>query len=102
MNSNGYDGRNFRSYYSLGGMALERDNRVAAKIFFEDAVQKVKSPYGYANISDLFLKDDKYFEAIFALQEGIGNAPESGELYNNLALLYNKTDIETVFISILI
>lgn len=94
----GYDTRNHRSYYSLGSIAREEGNRFAASIFFADALQKRPSPYAYANIAQFQLSSGKLLEALLTLKDGVALFPQSGELQNNLALIFNKTEVsDSVF-----
>ncbi|MEN7546334.1 tetratricopeptide repeat protein [Rapidithrix thailandica] len=94
----GYDRLSHRPFYSLGELARVQGNNDAAYVFFKSALQKKPSPYAYANMADLMFKNKQFFEAIFDLREGIEVFPKSGELYNNLALLYNQTQIaDSVF-----
>jgi tetratricopeptide (TPR) repeat protein len=85
-----YDVRSFRANYTLGCLAREAKERDAAKLFFEDAIQRRNVPYAYAHLAELHLQENRYFDAIFQLRTGLEKCPESGELANNLALLYNQ------------
>jgi len=91
--ASGYAPSNHRSQYSLGVMAEAVNDYGAASVFYDNAIFKSPSPYAYAKLSDLHLRNRKYFEAIFALKEGLKAFPEEGQLMNNLALLFNKTDM---------
>ncbi len=62
--------------------------------FIKNISARKTRPPDYAFISEMYADDElKLFQAIFALQEGITRFPKSGELHNNLALLYNRTNL---------
>ncbi|GAB4338494.1 MAG: hypothetical protein OHK0038_17250 [Flammeovirgaceae bacterium] len=85
-----YDVRSFKAHYTLGCLAQEAKERYAAKLFFEDAVQRQNVPHAYAHLAELYLQENRYFDAIFQLRAGLEKCPDSGELANNLALMYNR------------
>ncbi|MDW7692858.1 hypothetical protein R9C00_11005 [Flammeovirgaceae bacterium SG7u.111] len=89
----GYAPTNHRSYYSLGNLAEKSEDWGAAEYFYTEAQFKKPAPYEFARLANVYKKDNRYFRALFALREGLDKFPESGELYNNLALYFNKTDI---------
>ncbi|MBX2844013.1 MAG: tetratricopeptide repeat protein [Flammeovirgaceae bacterium] len=89
----GFDPRNHRSFYSLGTLAMEENNEAAAQVFFEEAISKNPSPFAYAQLAEIQLNDRDFLRAIITLQKGIEQCPNSGELYNNLALLVNNKNM---------
>ncbi len=96
----GYDPRNHRSFYSLGQLALSAKDEAAAEIFFEDAVAKKPSPYGYALLGDIQFGKKKFLQAILTYQEGIERCEDNSQLYNNLALMLNEREMlpDSVFL----
>ena len=90
----GYDPLNFHANYILGNMAKKANEEAAALIFFEDANTKKQYPEIYAQVADMYMKNRKFFKALFVLREGVKNCSRSGELYNNLALLFAKTNVD--------
>ncbi|MES2732450.1 MAG: hypothetical protein V4714_11895 [Bacteroidota bacterium] len=88
-----YGWNNHKSNYALASLARKQNDAVAAGYYFSKATLKNPSPYDYASLSQILLQDDQFFKALFTLKEGIQKFPESGELYNNLALLYNRTSL---------
>jgi hypothetical protein len=81
--------------YMLASLALRENKKefiVADQI--KKATRLKASPLDYAYIAELYAQDElKLFQAIFSLEEGLKKFPQSGELHNNLALLYNKTNL---------
>ncbi len=88
-----YDPLNFHTNYTLGMMAKEAEENAAAFIFFQDANIKKKHPQPYIQMAQMHGKNNKLFKALFTLGEGVQNCPESGELYNNLAMLFAETNV---------
>ena len=81
-----------RTSYTMASIARLSKNKVASYFYFKDARGK-NNPKAYANMSQMQKADNQYFQAIFDLEYGIKENPESGELYNNLALLLNETNL---------
>ncbi|MCS7005161.1 MAG: hypothetical protein NZM38_07520 [Cytophagales bacterium] len=89
----GYDVRNHHSYYALGCVALLEQDYHAALVYFRDANLKTPSVFAYAHLAHILEQQNRWLEAIFILKEAAERCKENGELYNNLALLYTKTDV---------
>jgi hypothetical protein len=86
-----YEFQNHKSNYALASLAMEQGNRVAAGVFFKEALRKNPSAYAYAGLSRKLLEEDAFFEALFTLRDGLKHFPKSGELQTNLAFLYEKS-----------
>jgi len=89
----GYEFQNHRSNYSVASVALLQNDKQTAAKYFTDAIIKYPSEYDYINIANLYLTNDLFFQAMFTLQDGLKQFPKSGILYNNLAIIYSKTDL---------
>ncbi|MBW8049262.1 MAG: hypothetical protein FVQ77_02755 [Cytophagales bacterium] len=82
-----------KSIYAIASLAKARgDDRTAIR-YYNSALSMKPTPFSYANLSDLYLSKKKIFDALFILEEGIKKFPLSGELYNNLALVYNNMNM---------
>lgn len=91
---NGYDFNNHKSNYSLGCMARQKSLIGQSINYFENSLQKRPSAYSFTNIADLNLKKDRFFEAMFALRDGTTEFPENYQIYNNMALVFRKTNVD--------
>jgi predicted Zn-dependent protease len=89
----GYENRNHKSNYALASIAIAQDNPAKAAEYLRKSLEKKPSAYAYAKLSQLYLQEELFFEALFALQRGIRTFPKEGELHNNLALLYARSGI---------
>ncbi len=85
--------RNHKSNYALATIAKQHDNPEAMAAFLQQAITNKPTPHTYAALSQLYVQEDLFFEALFTLREGTRKFPESGELFNNLAVLYEKTHV---------
>jgi tetratricopeptide (TPR) repeat protein len=54
---------------------------------------KTPSAQAYAGLASVLIQENLFFDAVYSLQEGIRKFPESGELLNNLGMLYAKTNV---------
>jgi predicted Zn-dependent protease len=85
--------QNHKSNYALASLALKQGDRNAAAYYFRRALLKNPSPQAYAGLSGILSQENLFFDAVYSLQEGIRTFPESGELLNNLGMLYSKTNV---------
>ncbi len=93
-----YGYNNHKSNYSSASVAIRQNDPVKAAEYLRTALKKKPFPHTFARLSNLYLQEDLFFEAMFTLKDGIKAFPESGELYNNLAMLYNRSNIrDTAF-----
>lgn len=83
---------NHHANYALANHYEDQKQSGKASASYLNAITGDPSPQAYVNLAKIYDENNRYFDALFALQEGVENN-ESGPLYNNLALLYSKTDI---------
>ena len=88
-----YEYRNHKANYAVASMAMQQGNGAKAAEHLRQALLKQPQPYTYAKLSNLYLRENLFFEAMFALKDGVKTFPENGELLNNLALLYGRTSV---------
>ena len=82
--------KNNKSNYMLGELAT--DPKLAIK-HYQNSVGRIPTAHAYASLGSAFESDNQFFEAIFAYQKGLSLFPNNWALQNNLALLYNRTDV---------
>ncbi|MFY0625112.1 MAG: hypothetical protein JXR07_02375 [Reichenbachiella sp.] len=81
---------NHKSNYMLA--VLETDvERIIPKM--NNAIRRRSSEYAYASLGSAYEDDNRFFDALFTYQKGLKKFPASWALKNNLALLYNKTNV---------
>ena len=84
---------NHRSNYSLATLSLDKGEELDAMQYYDQALLKKPTPYAYVNLANLYTQKGMFFDALFLLKEGLKKFPESGELMNNLGMLYSNTNI---------
>ena len=72
---------------------LRQGDHNAAAYYFRQSLLKNPSPQAYAGLSGILAQENLFFDAVYSLQEGIGKFPKSGELLNNLGMLYSRTNV---------
>ncbi|OIN60098.1 hypothetical protein [Arsenicibacter rosenii] len=85
--------QNHKSNYSMASLAVTDEDRPTAAYYFSQALLKQPSPQAYASLSQTYLQNSLFFEAVKILQRGIKAFPQSGELRNNLGFLYARTSV---------
>jgi hypothetical protein len=88
-----YEPRNHKTNYALASLALLQGDNETAGVYFRKALAKNPSEFAYEALGRSIYDNDKFFETIFVLKEGLQKFPKSGELQNNLAYLYNKSKL---------
>ncbi|MCE7068632.1 tetratricopeptide repeat protein [Dyadobacter sp. CY326] len=85
--------QNHKSNYALASLAIRQGDRNAAAFYFRQALLKNPSAQAYAGLSGILAQENLFFDAVYSLQEGTHRFPKSGELLNNLGMLYSKTNV---------
>lgn len=85
--------QNHKSNYALASLALRQGDNNAAAFYFRQSLLKNPSAQAYAGLGNILVQESLFFDAVYSLQEGIRKFPESGELLNNLGILYSKTNV---------
>ncbi|MBU1821320.1 MAG: hypothetical protein KKG00_07385 [Bacteroidetes bacterium] len=85
--------QNHKSNYALASLALRQDDKTAAAYYFRQATLKNPSAQAYIGLGNVLAQENLFFDAVYSLQEGIRRLPDSGELLNNLGMLYYRTQV---------
>ncbi|QHT71237.1 hypothetical protein GXP67_33590 [Rhodocytophaga rosea] len=88
-----YSFQNHKANYALASQARLQNDAPTAIFYLKQAQLKNPTAYTYGSLSNVYLEKGLFFDAIFNLQQGVQSFPRSGELYNNLALLYGRSNI---------
>jgi hypothetical protein len=89
-NALAYEHQNHKANYAMASLAAQQGDNPTAGTYYRLAVQKKPSPYAYAALAQALAQEDLYFDALFALRDGLRVFPQSGQLSNNLGLQYEK------------
>ncbi|MEM7108263.1 MAG: hypothetical protein AAF519_08555 [Bacteroidota bacterium] len=88
-----YGYNNHKSNFSLATFYSAGRETEKAAVKYKDALAKWPSPQAYVNLSNLYLDDDRFFDALFVMKDAAEVFPKNTQIQNNLGLLYSKTDI---------
>ncbi|CAN5616596.1 hypothetical protein BH23BAC1_BH23BAC1_04080 [soil metagenome] len=92
--ASGYEFQNHRSNYALASLATRQNDQATALYYFKQALLKQPTEHAYINLSNIYRDNARVFDAIFTLKDGLKIFPESGPIMNNLALLYNRLQMQ--------
>ena len=92
-NGSQYAFRNHRSNYTLASMARQNNDEPSVLYYLSQAVLKNPTPYAYINLSNVYKRNDRYFDALFTLNKGWIEFPGNPAIANNLSLLYGQTSV---------
>lgn len=82
-----------KANYALGKISEKNNETVRATVKYKAAITKNPSPYAYVNLTNLYLSEDRFFDALFNTKEAAEKFPNNPEVLNTLGLLYGKTNI---------
>ncbi|HSZ24192.1 MAG TPA: hypothetical protein VK766_00655, partial [Cytophagaceae bacterium] len=89
-----FDYPNHRANYAIAFLASSLNDKETAKGYFENALFRDPTIQSYVGLSNLYMETGELFKAMFKVQEGLLKFPENGRLYNNLAVLFLKSNME--------
>jgi hypothetical protein len=93
LNAEVEDYVNWRSNYSLASICLALEEKSNAIDYFALSNRSHPSEFSYLNLSNIYVDNDNFFPAKFALEDGLKRLPKSGVLFNNLAMIFSKTSL---------
>lgn len=86
--------KNHKSHYMLGELARRKNDDVKAAVYYKSAITKNPTPQSYVNLSNIYMGQSRFFDALFTLNEGLEQNPGNDKILNNLGLAYAKTNIQ--------
>lgn len=84
---------NHKSHYMLGHLTLRKKDDVKAAVHYKAAIAKNPTPQSFVNLSNIYMEQSRFFDALFALNQGLELSPDNGAILNNIGLAYAKTNI---------
>jgi Flp pilus assembly protein TadD len=85
-----YGFENHRSNYVIGHLEGTRNNLEQAHRNYKLANGKRPTEFSLVNDGNLYLFENRYFEAIFSFKDALKKFPDSGPIKNNLGYAYTK------------
>jgi cellulose synthase operon protein C len=87
------DANNMKANFSLSGLYRAQNERNREILSLQEALERRPNPKLYVRLANLYDMKQFFFEKLYVLQQGAEAFPKSGEIYNNLALLYAQTSV---------
>lgn len=84
---------NHLALYRLYEIAQRNEQEEKGISFVQIASSRVAFPFTYLQLAEMYVQQQRLFDAIFTLQRGMQEFPKSSELANNMAMLYYKTEV---------
>lgn len=84
---------NHLALYRLYEIAQRNEQEEKGISFIQIASSRVAFPFTYLQLAEMYMQQQHFFDAIFTLQKGMQEFPQSSELANNMAMLYYKTEV---------
>jgi len=88
-----YAKTNHRSNYAIASMEKKDQDLSEALAYFKQSTIKQPTPFAYVNTARAYEEQGMFFKAMFALKDGIEQFPREAHIFNNLSVLYAKTDL---------
>ena len=85
--------QNHRSNYSLASLSRIQRDKTAEAFYLDKAMLKNPSEQSIISHSNLYLKNNRFWQGLFNLEEGLNHFPNSSAINNNTGYFYSKTDI---------
>ncbi|MBL3656521.1 tetratricopeptide repeat protein [Fulvivirga sediminis] len=84
---------NHKSHFMLATISEKKQDEIQTVVNYKKATAKNPTPQAFANLSSIYSDQDRFFDALFTLNEGLEKFPEHPLLENNLGIVYSKTNI---------
>ena len=85
--------KNTNNHHGNFQLAQLEDEPLVRLNYLKNAIKQDPSPYAYATLGKNYENNNQYFEALFTYQDGIKSFSGNWAIQNNIALLYNKTNV---------
>jgi hypothetical protein len=88
-----YAKTNHRSNYAIASMEKQDHDLSEALAYYKQSTIKQPTPFAFVNTARVYEEQGMFFKAMFALKDGIQQFPGEPHIYNNLSVLYTRTDL---------
>jgi len=98
-----YGFQNHHSNYIIGHLEGRKNNLELSHFHYEMANGKRPTEFSIVNEGNLYLFEDRFFNAIFSFKDALNTFPDSGPITNNLGYAYTKihlTDSALLMLSV--
>lgn len=88
-----YGFQNHHSNYVIGYLEGQKNNLEQAHYHYGLANKKRPTEYSQVNDANLYIFEERYFNAIFSFKDALTVFPDSGPIKNNLGYAYTKVHV---------
>ena len=85
-----YEYQNHRSNYAMATLARMKKDKYDEAYYLRNALLKKPSEFSYVNLSNIYLKNDQYFDGMFELRDALSDFPGSYQILNNPCQMNRK------------
>ncbi|MEP2026592.1 MAG: hypothetical protein ABJH98_01955 [Reichenbachiella sp.] len=85
--------KNTNNHHGNFQLALLEKDPLKRLIYSKNAIKQKPTPYAYASLGKEYENSSRFFDALFTYQDGLKAFPDHWAIQNNIALLYNKTNV---------
>jgi len=97
--SSSFSGTSHRANFAMATMENRTGNTSEEIEYLKQAIEKNPTAFAYANLAARLRDNKRYFEALFALEDGLSEFPNSGQLMLNLGLIYQDlNNVDSAFL----
>jgi hypothetical protein len=94
LEASNYEYQNHRSNYAMATLSRMKNDKYDEAFYFRNSLLKKPSEFSYINLSNIYLKNDQYFDGMFELKDALSDYPDSYHVLNNLGYFYSRTEID--------
>jgi tetratricopeptide (TPR) repeat protein len=88
-----YASTNHRSNYAIASMERKENDLSEALAYYKQSTLKQPTPFAFVNTGRSYEEQGLFFEAMFALKDGLKEFPGEPHISNNLSALYARTNL---------
>lgn len=85
--------KNTNNHHGNFQLALIEKEPLKRLTYLKNSIKQVPTAFAYASLGKEYENSSRFFDALFTYQDGLKVFPENWAIQNNLALLYNKTNV---------
>lgn len=85
--------KNTYNHHGNYQLAQQENEPLKRLSYLKNSIKNNPTSFSYASLGKEFENSSRFFDALFTYQDGLKEFPNNWALQNNLALLYNKTNV---------
>ncbi|WP_422361870.1 tetratricopeptide repeat protein [Reichenbachiella sp.] len=85
--------KNAYNHHGNYQLAQLEDEPILRLKYLKNAIKSAPTSYAFASLGREYENNSRFFDALFTYQDGLKEFPNNWAIQNNIALLYNKTNV---------